>query len=146
MEWYSDYQNIRTYRLDYMIGVRRARFARAAFTESGAGALSLLVPDETLNLNQADVKVHLWRRHGSIRPYVETLYRRSSHWPVDTAVSFADERDSAFKTAGLPLGSDAFAGRAGAVFVRRIGTLTLEYRYRKASGQTVQAGELRFRF
>ena len=147
-EWseYADHQNIRTFRLDYLIGVRHARFVRSAFTESGAGALSLLVPDETLNLNQADVKVHFWRRKGRIRPYVETLYRRSSDWPADTTVSLAEEQDSAFKTAGLPLGSDAFAGRVGAAFVRGIGTLTLEYRYRKAAGQTVQAGELRFRF
>jgi hypothetical protein len=143
---YADHQDLGTYRLDYMFGVRRARFARDGFTETGAGALSLQSPGEIMNLTDTDVKIHLWRRKGGIRPYFETLVRRSSGFAHSLPVEFAEEDDSDFETAGLPLGANAFAGRAGVTFVRRLGTFTFEYRFRKTTGQTAQSGDLRFRF
>jgi hypothetical protein len=143
---YADREDFGTYRLDYMFGVRRARFARNGFTETGAGALSLRSDGETMNLTDTDVKIYLWRRKGGVRPYVETLVRRSSGFRYKLPVEFAADEDSDFETAGLPLGQNAFAGRMGVTFVRRIGSLTFEYRFRKASGQTVQSGDLRFRF
>jgi hypothetical protein len=143
---YADHQDLGTYRLDYMFGVRRARFARDGFTETGAGALSLQSPGEIMNLTDTDVKIHLWRRKGGIRPYVETLIRRSTGFSLSLPVEFAEEEDSDFETAGLPLGANAFAGRAGVTFVRRLGTFTFEYRFRKTTGQTAQSGDVRFRF
>jgi autotransporter-associated beta strand protein len=143
---YADHQDFGTYRLDYMVGVRRARFARDGFAETGAGALSLESDGDTLNLTDTDVKVHWWRRKGGIRPYLETLFRRSSGFPHALPVEFAEDEDSDFETAGLPMGQNAFASRMGVTFVRKIGSFTFEYRIRKASGQTVQSGDLRFRF
>jgi autotransporter-associated beta strand protein len=143
---YADHQDLGTYRLDYMFGVRRARFARDGFTETGAGALSLESPGEIMNLTDTDVKIHLWRRKGGIRPYFETLFRRSNGFAHALPVEFAAEEDSDFETAGLPMGANAFAGRAGITLVRRLGTFTFEYRFRKTTGQTSQSGDLRFRF
>src|SRR5262249_45983942 len=77
-EWseYADHQNVRTYRVDWNIGIRHARFARDGFVEKGAGALALAADAQTLNLRQTDVKIHIWRRSGSYRPYLETMFRR----------------------------------------------------------------------
>jgi fibronectin-binding autotransporter adhesin len=143
---YADHQDFGTYRLDYNFGVRRARFARDGFTEIGAGALSLESDGETMQLTDADVKIHFWRRRGAFRPYFETLFRRSSGFTYSLPVEFAEEEDSDFESAGLPMGANAFAGRAGVTFVRKLGTYTFEYRIRKASGQTSQTADIRFRF
>jgi autotransporter-associated beta strand protein len=143
---YADNFDYRTYRFDVTVGVRRARFARDGFTESGAGALSLGSEGETFSLNEVDAKLFWWRREGSRRPYIETLIRRSSKWPFETTMHFVEDRDSQFEAQGLPMGSNSFATRAGMSFVRAFGTLTFEYRIRKSAGQLVQAGDVRFRF
>jgi fibronectin-binding autotransporter adhesin len=143
---YADHLDFGTYRFDYMFGVRRARFARDNFVETGAGALSLEYDGGTLNLTDTDVKVHWWRRKGGVRPYVETFFRHSSGFDYKLPVEFADEENSDFEAAGLPMGQTAFAARAGVTFVRQIGSFTFEYRIRKATGQTAQSGDLRFRF
>jgi hypothetical protein len=143
---YADNWEFRTYRLDYTFGVRRARFARDSFVEGGAGSLSLEYDGGTLNLTSTDVKVHWWRRKGEFRPYIETLVRRSSGFDPTLPLAFAEEEDSDFEAAGLPMGANAFVARAGLTFVSRIGSLTVEYKIRKASGQTSQIADLRFRF
>jgi uncharacterized protein with beta-barrel porin domain len=143
---YSDHFDVGTYRVDYLFGIRRATFTRDAFTENGAGALSLAHDGSELTLRDTDVKVHWWRRSGGTRPYAEAFFRRSSGFEYTLPVEFADEEDSDFLTSGLPLGQNAFAGRIGVTFVRSLGRLTVEYRFREASGQTSQSADLRFRF
>ncbi|HSL22284.1 MAG TPA: autotransporter-associated beta strand repeat-containing protein [Vicinamibacterales bacterium] len=148
-EWgeYADNLEIKTYRFDYMFGYRHARFARRGFLESGAGALALELLNQTLNLSQADVKLHLWRKQGDIRPYVETLFRRElTDGKTTTALRLSGEQEGEFEVDGWPVSGNTFAGRVGVTFVRRLGKLTLEYRIRKATGQTVQSGDLRVRF
>ena len=70
----------------------------------------------------------------------------SSGFDYKSPVEFADEENSDFEAGGLPMGQTAFAARAGVTFVRQIGSFTFEYRIRKATGQTAQSGDLRFRF
>jgi autotransporter-associated beta strand protein len=143
---YADNQDFGTYRLDYMVGIRRAKFDRDGFIETGADALGLRSVGETMKLTDVDVKTYLWRRKGNTRPYLETLIRRSSGLQATIPVEFAADGNSDFEAAGLPIGQNSFAGRAGVTFVRRIGAFTFEYRFRKTSGQTTQAGDFRFRF
>ena len=143
---YADNFDIKTYTLDFMFGLRRARFSRDAFLETGAGALSLRSRGDTISLTDVDAKIHFRRREGNMRPYVEALVRHSSGFRYKLPVEFAADENSDFEAAGLPMGRNAFAGRAGVWFDRRIGTFILEYRIRVASGQTVQTGGLRFRF
>jgi autotransporter-associated beta strand protein len=143
---YADDLDVKTYRLDYMFGVRRARFSRDSFIETGAGALSLRSDGDTMTLTDVDMKVHLWRRQGNVRPYIETLVRRSSGFPSKLPMQFADDKNADFEAAGLPMARNAFAGRLGVTFPRRIGSFTFEYRIRTAAGQTVHSGGLRFRF
>jgi uncharacterized protein with beta-barrel porin domain len=143
---FADHFNFGTYRLDYFVGVRRARFSRDGFTEAGAGALSLESDGITFNLTDADVKAHWWRRSGSIRPYAEVFVRRTSGLDISIPVEFSEEEDSDFDSKGLPMGQNAFSARIGTTFVQRIGSLTVEYRYRRTSVQTGQAFDMRFRF
>jgi hypothetical protein len=143
---YSDHFDVGTYRFDYMFGIRRARFSRDPFVEVGAGALSLEHDGSVLTLRDTDVKLHWWRRSGGMRPYAEMFIRRSGGFDYTLPVEFAEEEDSDFVTSGLPLGQNAFAGRIGVTFVRSLGRLTVEYRFRKASGQTSQSADVRFRF
>ena len=147
-EWteYSDNIDYKTYRIDWMVGVRRARFSQEGFTESGAGALSLASDGQTFSLNETDVKVYVRRRKGGLRPYAETMIRRSSGMPFNAEVRFAEVPNSDFASQGLPRGANSFLGRAGLNVVRMFGTVTFEYRFRKADGQFIQAGDVRFRW
>lgn len=144
---YADDFEFKTYRFDYMIGIRRARLARNGFLESGAGALSLELLDQVLNLSQADVKLHLWRREGNTRPFIETMFRRElTSGRTRTALRLAQDAQGAFEVQGWPAGGNTFAGRAGVTLPRRAGKLTLEYRIRMADHQTVHAVNARARF
>jgi hypothetical protein len=143
---YAGHVNVDDFRLDVMFGARRARFSRGAFTESGAGALSLQADDNVMTITDTDVKVQLRRIEGRHRPYFETLVRHSSGWPETTKLRFAEEDASEFEVRGLPLGSNALAVRTGLNAIRKAGTFTFEYRFRKAAGQFVQALDLRYRF
>jgi autotransporter-associated beta strand protein len=143
---YAGHVNVDDFRFDVMFGARRARFSRGAFSETGAGALSLQADDNVMTITDTDVKIQLRRIEGRHRPYFETMVRHSSGWPETTRLRFAEEEASEFEVRGLPLGSNALAVRTGLNAIRKAGTFTFEYRFRKAAGQFVQALDLRYRF
>jgi uncharacterized protein with beta-barrel porin domain len=148
-EWgeYADHQNVKTYRLDWNVGFRHARFARNGFTEQGAGFLSLTAAAQTMHLRQTDVKIHMWRRSGDIRPYFETMFRREmSDGDTTTTLRFPSSKKTDFDVKGLPASGNAFLGRFGASFVTILGSVTTEYEYRKASGESRQSLDVRVRF
>ena len=144
---YADSISIKSYRLDYLFGLRQARFGREGFSESGADSLSLAAPDQVMTLRQADLKFHLWRRSGDIRPFFETLYRReTTDGPILTGLRFSDLDDSGFESEGLPLEGNSYYGRGGATIYTWLGAWTFEYQYRHATGQTTHTADLRVRF
>jgi hypothetical protein len=144
---YADNLDVRTYTIDWTVGMRHARFGRSGFTESGAGALSLVSEGDVLNLTQTDLKVHVWRRSGRVRPYAEGTYRRElTKGTLATHMRFADTPDSGFEVAGLPVPGDTFAGRTGVTFATRVGSLTFEYQMQRAAGQFRQSADMRVRF
>jgi autotransporter-associated beta strand protein len=144
---YDDDTDVKTYRLEWFVGLRRAQFGRQGFTESGAGALSLLLPDQTFTLRQADVTVHLWRRERDVRPFFEALYRREmTSGRTTTRLEFADVPGSAFTIEGLPVPGHTFSGRTGVTLMTWLGAWTFEYQARYATGHFAHAGDVRVRF
>jgi autotransporter-associated beta strand protein len=148
-EWgeYADNLNVKSYRVDWNFGIRHARFARNGFSEEGAGALALTAIDQVLNLRQADVKLHVWRRQGNLRPFAETMFRREmSDAETRTALKFTDTPDSEFDADGLPVPGNAFTGRFGVSWMTLFGALTFEYQIKRAPNQSRQAFDVRMRF
>ena len=144
---YDDELDVKTYRLEWFVGLRRAQFGRKGFTENGAGALSLLLPDQTFTLRQADVKVHVWRTERDIRPFFEALYRREmTNGRTTTRLEFADVPGSAFTIEGLPVPGHTVSGRAGVTLMTWLGAWTFEYQARYATGHFAHAGDVRVRF
>lgn len=144
---YDDSVEVKTYVLDWMVGMRQARFSRGGFSESGAGGLALAAAEQILTLRHTDVKLHLWRKGGKYRPYMETMFRRElTDGSTGMTLQFADEPDSDFTVDGVPVPGNMFAGRAGVTMVTRVGALTFEYAIRKAAGQTGQTAGVRVRF
>jgi hypothetical protein len=144
---YDDDQQIKTYTLDWLIGVRRASFTRREFIESGAEALSLLMPEQTVTLRQTNVMIHLWRREKEFRPFFEMLYRREmTDGETTTELEFPGVPDSRFMVDGLPAPKNILNARGGATVYTSFGVWTFEYQYRRATGQTTHSGDLRVRF
>jgi hypothetical protein len=144
---YNDSVKKSTYTLDWMVGVRHARVTRDAFDETGASALSLTAGDDTLSLTQTDVKLHLWRHEGNVRPFFETTVRRElTDGETTTAVQFTGVDNSSFKVDGLTVPGNTFIGRGGVTWRTWLGNLTFEYQLHKSPGQTRQTADLRVRF
>lgn len=144
---YDDDQQIKTYTIDWLIGVRRASFTRRGFIESGADALSLLMPEQTVTLRQTNVMIHLWRREKDFRPFFEMLYRREmTDGETTTELEFPGEPDSRFQVDGLPAPKNILNARGGATMFTGFGVWTFEYQYRRATGQTTHTGDIRVRF
>jgi hypothetical protein len=148
-EWgeYSDELDVNTYSIDWRVGMRRAQFSRRGLVEAGAGALSLLVPDQTLTLRQADVRIHLWRREGLYRPFFETTYKReTTDGSLTTAVQFAEAPQSGFEVEGLPVPQNVFSARGGLTLMTKLGAMTMEYQFRQSPSQTQHSADVRVRF
>lgn len=144
---YNDSTKVRTYTLDWMVGTRHARVTRDAFDETGANSLSLSGDDDTLSLTQTDVKLHLWRHEGNIRPFFETTLRRElTNGETTTAVQFTGVENSRFKVDGLTVPGNTFIGRGGVTWRTWLGNWTFEYQIHKSPGQTRQTADLRVRF
>jgi hypothetical protein len=145
-EWDREHE-IKTYTLEWLVGIRRATFTRKTFLESGADSLSLLFPEQTVSLRQTNVVVNLWRREGKVRPFFEFLYRREiTDGKTTTELEFPGEPDERFFVDGLPAPKNITHARGGTTWFSDWGTWTFEYQYRKATGQTTHSGDLRWRF
>lgn len=144
---YEDSANVRSYRLDWIVGILHARIQRDAFEETGAVSLDLTAEDQTLNLTQTDVKIHLRRRKGNVRPYFQGLFRRElTDGSTDTTVQFTGASNSGFSVGGLTAPGNTYVGRAGVIWRTWLGAWTFEYEVHKAPGQTRHTADVRVRF
>ena len=143
----SDTRKFSGYTLESMFGVRRARIARAAFTENGAISIDLAGQDEILKLTQTDLKVHLFRSTGNWRPFVDFFYRREyAEGETEAQVSFEGLPRSDFTVQGINIPANTYNTKVGLAFATWLGQATFTYEYRKASGQRRQTAGFRIRF
>jgi uncharacterized protein with beta-barrel porin domain len=143
---YDDGLDVRSYTVDWLVGVRRSQFGRNGFTESGAGALSLRAADQVIALTQIDVKLHVWKNKGTFRPYVEALVRREmTDSRIDEVLELANTPTSDVVVQGLPRKATpspaALVPHCSPIF----GAFTLEYRFRRSPAQTRQSVDFRVR-
>ena len=144
----QDSRKIHTYTIEGLLGIRHARFSRQGWTESGADSLSLAgQANQSLALTETDVKIHVYRRSGTFRPFLETFYRRElTDAQTTTALSFAGAPNSNFTIEGLPVPGNTYSGKLGSTMVLRLGQLTAEYSYLHSSNETRQSIGVRVRF
>lgn len=90
--------------------------------ESGAGALALTAAEQLFNLTQTDVRVHVFRRRGGIRPFFETMFWREwNDGELTTDMNLADDPNSTFAANGFAVQGNAFSGRGGVTMHFRLG-------------------------
>ena len=143
----SDTRKFAGYTLESMLGVRRARIARAAFTEDGAISIDLAGQDEILNLTQTDLKVHFFRSTGNWRPFVDFFYRRElADGETEAQVKFEGLPQSDFIVEGINIPANTYSTKVGLAFATWLGQATFTYEYRKAPGQQRQTAGFRIRF
>ena len=144
---YADNFDVKSYRVDLNVGIRHARFGRNGFTESGALSVSLELLDQAIDLNQTDIKVHVWRQKGDIRPFFQSSVRREmSNGDTTTDLQFAGRPDSQFNVNGLPAPGNTFMAKGGVTFMSFIGSLTFEYEVKRAPDEHRQGLAIRARF
>jgi len=144
-----DSRKVGTYTFEGLVGIRHARFSRQGWTETGADSLSLEgQADQSLTLNETDVKISGYRRSGTFRPFFETFYRHElSNAQTITELSFAAAANSNFQITGLPVPGNTYSGKIGAsMMLRFAGQLTAEYSFLTSSAETRQSVGLHFRF
>jgi uncharacterized protein with beta-barrel porin domain len=144
-----DSRKVGTYTFEGLVGIRHARFSRQGWTETGADSLSLEgQADQSLTLNETDIKISGHRRSGTFRPFFETFYRHElSNAQTITELSFAAAANSNFQIAGLPVPGNTYSGKIGAsMMLRFAGQLTAEYSFLTSSAETRQSVGLHFRF
>ena len=124
-------------------GLRYARYARRAWTERDAGALSLSAPDQTVSSMQADLGVHLARTTGRLRPFAATAARRElTDGLTATTLQLSDTADGLFVVNGLRLARNIVSARVGFTFQAQALEVSLAYEARHALSQTGQAVQL----
>ncbi|MBK5297394.1 MAG: autotransporter-associated beta strand repeat-containing protein, partial [Vicinamibacteria bacterium] len=124
-------------------GLRYARYARRAWTERDAGALSLSAPDQTVSSMQADLGVHLARTTGRLRPFAATAARRElTDGLTATTLQLSDTSDGLFVVNGLRLARNNVSARVGFTFQAQALEVSLAYEARHALSQTGQAVQL----
>jgi hypothetical protein len=144
---YDDSVKVKSYTLDWLIGLRRAQFTRNPFTETGAFSLALTAAKEVLTLRQTDVKLHLWRRSGTWRPFFETTYRReTTKGKTDASLEFVNAPNTDFVVDGLSVPGNTYTVRGGVTLRKWLGAYTLEYEYRRSPRQSRHVADLRVRF
>jgi uncharacterized protein YhjY with autotransporter beta-barrel domain len=142
-----DSRKVGTYTYEGTLSIRHARFTRGGWNETGAQSLSLGSADQTLTLNETDVRLHGFRRTGTFRPYFEVFYRRQlTEGATTTDLSFADAPNNTFSVQGLPVPGNTYSGKAGASMKLRFGMMTFEYSFLHSSVESRQGVSLHFRF
>jgi len=138
-----------TYTFEGLVGIRHARFSRQGWSETGADSLSLEgQADQSLTLNETDIKISGYRRSGTFRPFFETFFRHElTNAQTLTELSFAGAANSNFQIAGLPVPGNTYSGKIGAsMMLRFAGQLTAEYSFLTSAAETRQSVGVRFRF
>jgi fibronectin-binding autotransporter adhesin len=145
---YHDSLKVQTWTLDWKAGWRYVRFTRESWVETGAGAISLAAPAQTLTLNEADALVHLFKRSGAIRPRALFTYKRELfEQGSEVAMHFVDQPEGQFTTSGMPTGKDTITALGGLTFVTPSGLeYAVRYEVRHATGELRQKLAFRIRF
>ena len=142
-----DNLDVKSYTVDWTVGVRHARFNRNGFAESGASRLSLRGEDQSVKLTQTDVKVHIWRRKDTYRPFGDFNYRRElAADGTQAAVRFDGLPESDFIVQGINIPTSAYSVRGGMNIMLPFGQATMTYEYKRAEGQKRQTLGFRMRF
>jgi outer membrane autotransporter protein len=124
-------------------GLRYARYGRRAWTENGAGALSLSASDQATVSKQADVSLRLGRANGRFQPQATATYRRGLGDRQTTArLGLAGVADGLFVVHGPALARDALIGAAGlTLWTQNVG-VSFSYEAQRTQGQIRQAMQL----
>jgi uncharacterized protein with beta-barrel porin domain len=142
-----DSRDVKSFTLEGLVGVRHARISRGAFAETGAVAISLDGTDEALNLTQTDLRVHMWRRTGTYRPFFDLNYRHElAEDGTHAAVRFDGLPQSDFIVEGLNIPAQSVSVRGGMNLALLFGQATVTYEYKTAQGQRRQTAGIRVRF
>jgi outer membrane autotransporter protein len=120
-------------------GLRYARYATRAWTETGADALSLSAPDQAIHSAQGDLGLRAGRSTGRFRPNASATYRRELTNGTTPTTLLLSDRAGLFLINGLPLTREALTTRAGLTFQTEHTDLSFEYELRRAPNQTRQA-------
>jgi uncharacterized protein with beta-barrel porin domain len=121
-------------------GLRYARYARHAWAETGADALSLTAANQIVPSAQADLDLRVARVLGRFAPFASVSYRRElTDGQTGATLQLSGQADARFVVNGLTLARDALTTRAGYTLrADRVG-LSLSYESKLASGQVRQA-------
>ena len=130
------------------VGIRVARYGQGAWTEDGAGALSLAADAQALTASQLTGGARVARRSGRLRPYGEALYARElGAADVAVAMRLSSEPAAAFTVSGVPFASDRLLAAAGIATAFGRGTdLTIGYRVDAGSTGARHSVDLGVRF
>jgi fibronectin-binding autotransporter adhesin len=144
----KDALKVKTWTFDWKAGIRQAHIARRAFSETGAGAISLSADDQSITTREADLNISVFRRTGKWRPRFQTMYRREFAPNTTTAqVAFAGQPTGSFDVQGLPIPQVEYLGLAGLTMHGNFGVdYTLEYSFKHNPEETHNALSLRMRF
>jgi uncharacterized protein with beta-barrel porin domain len=122
------------------VSVRYAHYARRAWAEGGADALSMTAPDQAFSSKLGDVGISLNRTQGRIQPLVSATYRREfSDLRTAATLALPGSTNGTFIVGGLPLARDTFVGRAGMTVRSGNSEISLMYEWRGARSQTRHA-------
>lgn len=134
--------------LESKIGLRAARYGRKGFSETGAGAISLVGAAEALKSRESNVDVNLFKKTGAWRPRVLLHYRREFGDDETKAdVNFNERPDSQFEVSGLPVPKDTYHGLFGLTVRTALGLeYTFEYETQQAKDESHHAFHFRMRF
>ncbi|HEX4346937.1 MAG TPA: autotransporter-associated beta strand repeat-containing protein [Vicinamibacterales bacterium] len=135
------------WQFDFRSSVRAFKIARAAFTESGADAISLQGGDDSITVKEADVNVNSQKKSGKWRPRFQMEYRRTFA-PDDTTANLNFNGDPAanFQTQGLPIPKNEYQGIAGITMRGNFLEYTIEYHFAKLQGETHNSLSFRMHF
>jgi uncharacterized protein YhjY with autotransporter beta-barrel domain len=126
-------------------GFRAARYGYDAWTETGAGALSLSAPSQHLRSTQADLSLHIARAAGRLRPYGSATYRRElGKGRTETALQFGTDAAGGFRVQGQPFAADRMIGAVGLASAQA--GFSFGYRVDSGGGQLRHAVDFGVRF
>ncbi len=125
------------------VGARYARYSRQAWTESGAGSLSLSAPAFVGASLHADLGVRVGRTIGRFRPNVSMAHRRQVTEEPVAMIQLSDRAEGLYSVDGAHLTADHLTTRAGVTYAAGDVGLSLAYELRSArvpARQTLRFG------
>jgi uncharacterized protein with beta-barrel porin domain len=137
----------RIWALQPSVGLRSARFHADAWSETGAGSLSLVGPSQTERSAQGDVGLRAERGFGDTRPFFAGTYRRElSSKRLTTAVMLGAEGAGLYAVEGPDLPADTLVVQAGFTHLEKRLTISLLYELQAANHETLHSLQLGIAF